>query len=112
MTKPRAYPPNTEIKLLAISWKNTPRWIMVISPLMVTIMLGKPREVWGMIDSRYQTSMAARNEISSHTLAGIRLARDFFFFVSMKPDHSFSSLHTGHRKAAGLSRFLYYLIPV
>ena len=46
---------------------------------MVTTTLGKARDVWGMMDMMYQTSMATAKEMSSQTFDGIRLARDFFF---------------------------------
>ena len=45
-------------------------------------------------------------ERTNHTLPGMRLARDFFFFVSMEPDHSFLFC-AQDAEDADLFRFLY-----
>lgn len=68
-TKPSPKPAAIEVKLLDRSDQNAPRSIIVWSPSNTTGIKGKLFPVRLPRESRYQTTNAAQNEISSHSLS-------------------------------------------
>ena len=73
------------MRLLAISVNSTPRSNITLICWMVTIALGKLREVLGNTERIVHTTSAAIREIANHAFGGIRSARRLCFFFTKSP---------------------------